>query len=322
MSVLVLSQQEVEQLLDMEGCIEAMADALASLARGEVHMPLRFIFEPGDEPSLIGLMPAHRGGDAALYSLKTVCVFPDNPRRGLDAHQGTVTLFDGETGEVRALMNASAITAIRTAAVSAVATRLLAREDARELGVLGAGVQARSHLDALRLVRDLDRVRIYSPTAEHAAALADETGAEAVGSAEDCVRGADVVVAATSSLEPVLEREWLKEGAHVNSVGGRPPLMRELDTATIAASSFFVDRRESAEAEAGDYREALAAGAIGSGHIKAEIGEVLTGASPGRTEPGELTVFRSLGLAVEDLAAAEYVLQRARESGAGTEVEF
>ena len=223
MAVLVLSQQEVEQLLDMEGCIEAMADALASLARGEVHMPLRFIFKPGDEPSLIGLMPAHRAGGSALYSLKTVCVFPDNPQRGLDAHQGTVTLFDGETGEVQALMNASAITAIRTAAVSAVATRLLAREDARELGVLGAGVQARSHLEALRLVRDLDRVRIYSPTAEHAAALAEETGAEAVGSAEECVRGADVVVAATSSLEPVLEREWLKEGAHVNSVGGRPP---------------------------------------------------------------------------------------------------
>ena len=190
-------------------------------------------------------MPAHRAGGSALYSLKTVCVFPDNPQRGLDAHQGTVTLFDGETGEVQALMNASAITAIRTAAVSAVATRLLAREDARELGVLGAGVQARSHLEALRLVRDFDRVRIYSPTAEHAAALADEAGAEAVGSAEECVRGADVVVAATSSLEPVLEREWLKEGAHVNSVGGRPPLMRELDAATIAASSFFVDRRES-----------------------------------------------------------------------------
>ena len=322
MPLLVLSQQEVEQLLDMEGCIEAMEGALASLARGEVHLPLRFIFKPGDESSLIGLMPAHRAGDSALYSLKTICVFPDNPKRGLDAHQGTVTLFDGETGEVQALMNASAITAIRTAAVSAVATRLLAREDARELGVLGAGMQARSHLEALRLVRDFQRVRIYSPTAEHAAALAEETGAEAVGSAEECVRGADVVVAATSSLEPVLERAWLKEGAHVNSVGSRPPVMRELDTATIAASSFFVDRRESAEAEAGDYREALETGAIGSGHIKAEIGEVLTGAAPGRTGPGELTVFRSLGLAVEDLAAAEYVVRRARETGAGVEVAF
>jgi ornithine cyclodeaminase/alanine dehydrogenase-like protein (mu-crystallin family) len=322
MAVLVLNQEEVERLLDMEGCIEAMAGALASLARGEVHVPLRFLVKPQDEPSLIGLMPAHRAGDSPLYSLKTVCVFPDNPRRGLDAHQGTVTLFDGETGEVRALMNASAITAIRTAAVSAVATRLLAREDARELGVLGSGVQARSHLEALRLVRDFDRVRIYSPTAGHAQALADESGAEIAGSAEQAVRSADVVVTATSSVAPVLERGWLKDGAHVNVVGGRPPEMRELDTATIADSAFYVDRRESAENEAFDYRDALESGAIGPGHIRGEIGEVLIGAAPGRQSPEELTVFRSLGLAVEDLAAAEYVVRRARETGVGTEVAF
>ncbi len=322
MAVLVLNQEEVERLLDMEGCIEAMAGALASLARGEVHVPLRFIVKPEDEPSLIGLMPAHRAGDSPLYSLKTVCVFPDNPQRGLDAHQGTVTLFDGETGEVRALMNASAITAIRTAAVSAVATRLLAREDARELGVLGSGVQARSHLEALRLVRDFDLVRIYSPTGGHAQSLADETGAEVAGSAEEAVRGADVVVTATSSVAPVLERGWLKDGAHVNVVGGRPPEMRELDTATIADSAFYVDRRESAENEAFDYRDALESGAIGPGHIRGEIGEVLIGAAPGRQSPDELTVFRSLGLAVEDLAAAEYVVRRARETGVGTEVDF
>ena len=322
MAVLVLNQEEVERLLDMEGCIEAMAGALASLARGEVHVPLRFVVKPEDEPSLIGLMPAHRAGESPLYSLKTVCVFPDNPQRGLDAHQGTVTLFDGETGEVRALMNASAITAIRTAAVSAVATRLLAREDARDLGVLGSGVQARSHLEALRLVRDFDRVRIYSPTAAHAQALADEAGAEVAGSAEEAVRGADVVVTATSSVEPVLQRAWLKDGAHVNVVGGRPPQMRELDAATIADSAFYVDRRESAENEAFDYRDALESGAIASGHIRGEIGEVLIGAAPGRESPDDVTVFRSLGLAVEDLAAAEYVVRRAREAGVGTEVAF
>jgi alanine dehydrogenase len=322
MAVLVLNQEEVERLLDMEGCIEAMAGALASLARGEVHVPLRFVVKPEDEPSLIGLMPAHRAGDSPLYSLKTVCVFPDNPQRGLDAHQGTVTLFDGETGEVRALMNASAITAIRTAAVSAVATRLLARENARELGVLGSGVQARSHLEALRLVRDFERVRIFSPTAGHARALADEAGAEVAGSAEEAVSEADVVVTATSSVKPVLERGWLKDGAHVNVVGGRPPQMRELDTATIADSAFYVDRRESAENEAFDYRDALESGAIGPGHIRGEIGEVLIGAAAGRQAPEELTVFRSLGLAVEDLAAAEYVVRRARETGIGTEVAF
>jgi ornithine cyclodeaminase len=318
MAVLVLNQEEVERLLDMEGCIEAMAGALASLARGEVHVPLRFVVKPQDEPSLIGLMPAHRAGDSPLYSLKTVCVFPDNPQRGLDAHQGTVTLFDGVTGEVRALMNASAITAIRTAAVSAVATRLLAREDARELAILGAGVQARTHLEAMRLVRGFDRVRIYSPTLEHARAL----GEEVVASAEDAVRGADVVVTATNSVEPVLRREWLKPGAHVNVIGGRPPEMRELDVATVADSAFYVDRRESAENEAYDYRDALEVGAIEPGHIRGEIGEVLIGAALGRSGPDELTVFRSLGLAVEDLAAAEYVVRRAREEGVGSEVAF
>jgi len=322
MAILVLNQEEVEQLLDMEGCIEAMAEALASLARGEVHVPLRAVVRPPGEDTFIGLMPAHRSGGAPLYALKTVCVFPDNPKRGLDAHQGTVTLFDGETGQTRAVLNASAITAIRTAAVSAVATRLLAREDARELGILGAGVQARSHLEALRLVRDFDRVRIFSPTAAHAEALAREAGAEAVGSAEEAVRGADVVVTATSSVDPVLRREWLEPGAHVNVVGGRPPTMRELDIATVADSAFYVDRRESAENEAYDYRDALESGAIDPDHIRAEIGEVLIGAAPGRTSPEELTVFRSLGLAAEDLAAAEYVVRRARESGVGVEVPF
>ncbi|MDP9492402.1 MAG: ornithine cyclodeaminase family protein, partial [Actinomycetota bacterium] len=246
----------------------------------------------------------------------------DNPQRGLDAHQGTVTLFDGETGETRAIMNASAITAIRTAAVSAVATRLLAREDSRELGILGAGVQARYHLEALRLVRDFDRVRIFSPTAAHAEALAKEGEAEAVGTAQEAVEGADVVVTATSSVDPVLRREWLKSGAHVNVIGGRPPTMRELDVATVADSAFYTDRRESAENEAFDYRDALEAGAIGPHHIRGEIGEVLIGAAPGRQSPDELTVFRSLGLAVEDLAAAEYVVRRAREAGVGAEVEF
>ena len=322
MTLLVLNQQEVEELLDMQGCIEAMAEALASLARNEVHVPMRVVVHPQGEDSFLGLMPAHRVGGVPLYSLKTVCVFPDNPERGLDAHQGTVTLFDGETGETRAIMNASAITAIRTAAVSAVATRLLAREDARELGILGAGVQARSHLEAMRLVRDFDQVRIFSPTAAHAEKLAEEAGAKAVGTAQEAVQGADVVVTATSAVDPVLRREWLKPGAHVNVVGGRPPTMRELDVATVADSAFYVDRRESAEKEAFDYRDALESGAIGHDHIKGEIGELLIGMVQGRESPDELTVFRSLGLAVEDLAAAEYVVRRARERGMGVEVEF
>jgi len=272
--------------------------------------------------SLIGLMPYLRGGELPLYPLKRACVFPDTPKRGLDAHQGTVTLFDGETGETRALLNASAVTAIRTAAVSAVATRLLAREDVGTLGILGAGVQARSHAEAMRAVRDFERTLLYSPTRKHAQACAEEVGAEVAGSAREVVEGADVLVAATNATEPVLERSWLRPGAHVNSVGGRPPRMTELDSATIAASAFFVDRRESTEAEAGDYQRALEEGAIGPDHIRAEIGEVAIGAKPGRLSDEEVTVFRSMGLAVEDLAAAEYVVRRARERGIGDTVEF
>jgi ornithine cyclodeaminase len=217
-------------------------------------------------------------------------------------------------------MNASAITAIRTAAVSAVATRLLARGNTKKLGILGAGVQARSHLESMRAVRDFDEIAIFSPTTDHARALAEEAGADAAGSAEEAVEGADVVVTATNATAPVLERVWLKEGAHINAVGGRPPQMTELNPKTLADSALFVDRRESAEAEAGDYRRALEEGAIGPDHIRAEIGEVLIGSRPGRQNDEEITVFRSLGLAVEDLAAAEYVVRRAQETGAGVEV--
>ncbi|HEY8773797.1 MAG TPA: ornithine cyclodeaminase family protein [Gaiellaceae bacterium] len=322
MAIIVLNQSEVEHLLDMEGCIEAMAGILEALARGELFQPLRSIAFPPGESSGIGLMPAHRSGADAAYALKTICLFPDNPKRSLDAHQGTVTLFSGETGEVRALMNASAITAIRTAAVSAVATRLLAREDASELAIVGSGVQGRSHIEAMRAVKPWERIRVASRTHKHAQAVAEETGAEAVESVEEAVRGADVVVTATNSREPVLRHEWLKPGAHVNAVGSSIPKARELDTATIVASSLFVDRRESTVNEAGDYLVPFQEGAIGPDHIKAEIGEVLIGKHPGRTAPDELTVFKSLGLAVEDLAAAEYVVRRAQETGAGTTVEF
>ncbi len=322
MAILVLNQSDVERLLDMEGCIEAMAGVLEALARGRLFQPLRSIAFPPGEQSGIGLMPSYRSGPAAAYALKTICLFPDNPARGLDAHQGTVTLFSGETGQVRALMNASAITAIRTAAVSAVATRLLAREDASELAVLGSGVQGRSHIEAMRAAKPWAKIRIASRTHAHAQALAEEVGVEAVASVEEAVRGADVVVTATSSSEPVLRRDWLKGGAHVNAVGSSIPTARELDTATVAAGSLFVDRRESTVNEAGDYLFPLQEGAIGPDHIKAELGEILIGKHPGRTSPDELTVFKSLGLAVEDLAAAEYVVRRAEETGIGTAVEF
>jgi ornithine cyclodeaminase len=322
--ILVLSEPEVERLLPIEACIDVMEETLAALARGELFQPLRGVVRPPDAPGLIGLMPAYRSTEPAVFSLKAVNVMPGNAARGLDLHQGVVLLSDGETGELRAIVNASAITAIRTAAVSGAATRALARDDARELAILGAGVQARSHLEAMAAVRPFERARIWSRTGANAERLAAEADVpfpvEAVESAEAAVRGADVVVTATSAPTPVVERSWLSDGAHVNAVGSSIPTTRELDSATVAAASLFVDRRESTENESGDYLLALEDGAIEQGHIRAELGDVLVGAAPGRTSDTELTLFKSLGLAVEDLAAAQYAVERARESGVGTEV--
>ena len=328
MKLLILTHAEIEQLLPMRACIEVMAEALTALARGRVQQPQRMIVRPPEAKGLLALMPVYRNGSSPAYGLKAICVFPDNPVRGLDAHQGGVLLFDGETGEPRALMNASAITAIRTAATSGVATRLLARADAHELAIIGAGVQARTHLAAMACVREIRRARVVSRTSEHARQLVAEMRpqfsfpVEAVASVEAAVRDADLIVTATSAHEPVLRREWIAAGAHINAVGTYSPAAREIDSRTMAAASLFVDRRESAMIEAGDYVLALNEGAIKSDHIRAEIGEVLTGARQGRTSAGEITLFKSLGLAVEDLAAAEYLYNQARARGAGTWVEF
>jgi ornithine cyclodeaminase len=324
MAFVVLTQSEVEQLLDMAGCMNAMAEVLEALEREELFLPLRMIAFPPGQSSAIGLMPAYRGGSTPAYSLKTICLFPDNPSRGLDPHQGTVTLFSGETGELRALMNASAVTAIRTAAVSGVATRLLAREDAQDLAIVGAGHQAHPHIAAMLEARQFERIRIAARSLESAERLASEWPlAAAVDSVEEAVREADVVCTVTNSSEPVLKHEWLKPGTHVNAVGSSIKTARELDTATIVACSLFVDRRESTVNEAGDYLMPLAEGAIpGPEHIKAELGEILAGKHPGRTSDDELTVFKSLGLAVEDLAAADYVVRRAAETGTGTTVQL
>jgi ornithine cyclodeaminase len=268
-------------------------------------------------------MPTFRSGDRPLYALKTVAVVPDNPTRGLDPHQGTVTLYDGTTGEVLAVMNASPITAIRTAAVSGVATRALAREDARVLAMIGAGHQAHPHMAAMLEARPFEEIRVSSRSRGSAERLAAEwPAARAVDTNEEAVRGADVICTVTQSAEPVLRAEWLEPGAHINAVGACFPHTRELDTETVVRSSFFTDRRESCENEAGDYVIPLKEGAISNGHIKAELGEVLAGTATGRTAPDEITVFESLGLAVEDLAAAEYLVRRAQETGSGTTVDF
>ncbi|TML50043.1 MAG: ornithine cyclodeaminase family protein [Actinobacteria bacterium] len=322
MSLLVLSEPEVRELLDMESCVEAMTEVLTSLARGELYQPLRSMVRPPDTDGLLGLMPAHRGGERAVYALKEIVVTPDNPTRGLDAHQGAVLLHDGVTGKLVAVLNASPVTAIRTAAVSAVATRALARADTARVAILGAGVQARAHADAMRAVLDDPEIRIWARRIEAAEELAADVGAIASPSPDAALFGAEVVCTTTSAREPVLEHRWLAPGAHVNAVGSSIPTARELDTETLRRGALFVDRRESALNEAGDYLIAAAEGAIGPEQIRAELGEVLAGLAPGRADEEEFTIFKSLGIAVEDLAAAELVVRRARERGVGTEVAF
>jgi ornithine cyclodeaminase/alanine dehydrogenase-like protein (mu-crystallin family) len=331
MRVLILSHGDVQAALPPEACAEAMAAVLAEHARGGTYLPLRSVIMPPGAAGFMGLMPGWRGqqqGRDAVFALKAVCIMPGNPARGLDAHQGLVTLFDGETGVPTAILDASAVTAIRTAAVTAVATALLARPDARTLAILGAGMQARAHLRALANVRGFEQVRVYAPTGAHVRALVEQedlAGGElsAATSAEEAVRGADVVVAVTNAREPVLQHAWLKPGAHVNAVGASTPQARELDTATVAASALFCDSRESLRNEAGEFQRAVTDGAIaGEEHVRAELGEVLAGMAPGRRDGGELTLFRSLGIAIEDLAAAERAVATARERGIGTEVDL
>jgi len=323
MSVLILSEEDVQRLLPMNECIEVMESAFIALARGEVEQPLRTIFRPPQVKGVMALMPTFRGGENPLFGLKAICVFPGNAAIGKDAHQGSVILFDGTTGELRAIANASAITAIRTAAVSGLATRVLANQDASTLAVIGAGVQARAHLEAIACVRNLWRVFVAASHKDSAERFAQSMKSHVnceiipVANPEEAVREADIIVTVTTSREPVVRREWLKLGAHINAIGTFSPKARELDTATMAASTIFVDRRESAFKEAGDYLIAAAEGAIGPDSIRAELGEVLIGKHNGRTSSEEITVFKSLGLAMEDLAAAEHCYHKASAQNAG-----
>jgi ornithine cyclodeaminase len=312
--VLVLSHDEVKAVLTPEACRDAMAEGLAAHARGDSFFPLRTVAVPPGAKGFIGLMPGWRGdhgAQEAAFALKAICLMPGNPARGLDAHQGIVTLFDGDTGVPTAILDASAITEVRTAAVTAVATRALARPDAKVLAILGSGVQGKAHVTALGA--DFEEVRMYSPTYT-----------EGARSAEEAVRGADVVVIATSSREPVLRHEWLSPGMHVNAVGASSPAARELEVETVVASALFCDSRESLRNEAGEYRLALEQGAIPSddAHVRAELGEVVAGLKPGRQSDEELTLFRSLGVAIEDLAAAQVAVAAARDADLGTVVEL
>jgi len=324
-NVRVVCAEDVRRLMPVADCIDVMVAALSTLARGEATQPLRTLAWLPDKSGLLGMMPGHLSSPAA-FGLKAVSYIPDNATRGLDSHQGVVMLFDPEDGRPLGIVDATSITAIRTAAVSGAATRALAREDARVLALLGTGVQAITHLDAVSAVRPLSRVNAWNPDPDRARAFAsaqaERTGLDVVASptAREAVSGADIVCTVTAATEPVLEGEWLSAGCHVNAVGACLPHARELDTAAVLASRLYVDRRESALAEAGDLLIPISEGACGADHIVAELGEVFLGHAPGRGTPEEITLFESLGLAVEDLAAARHVLTVAERDDAGAVV--
>jgi ornithine cyclodeaminase len=327
MKTRILTRQDVEELLPMRDCIEVMAKTLAATARGQAINPLRTALRFPDGRGLLGLMPAQLASPPCA-GVKIVTVMPGNHGTKYDSHQGAVLLFEPDHGCPVAVIDASSVTAIRTAAVSAVATRLLARESATNLAVLGSGVQASSHLAAMREVRQVQSVRVWSRTPANAEAFARREGERhGIGIAvaktvESAVRDADVVCTTTSSKEPVLKGAWLAEGVHVNAVGACFRASRELDTEAVKLARLFVDRRESALNESGDFLIPLQEGAIAEDHIQAEIGELLVGVADGRRSESEITIFKSLGIGVEDLGAAHRVWTMAEKVGRGALVDF
>jgi ornithine cyclodeaminase/alanine dehydrogenase-like protein (mu-crystallin family) len=297
-TALTLDENAVRALLHMSELIPVMASALADLSRGKVVQPVRVMVPVAEYEGFLGVMPAYGGALGA----KLVTFYPKN--RDVHTHHAVVLLFRPETGEPLVTMDGRLITEMRTAAVSAVATRLLARPEASVLALLGSGVQARSHLEALRLVRAFRDIRVWSP--RNAPAFAERFGVRAAPSAEEAVRGADVVVVATTSMTPVLLGRWLAPGTHINAVGAPRPTWRELDDDTLTRARIYVESREAASRESGDI--------IAAGRIFAEIGEVVAGTQPGRGSEDEITLFKSVGVAVEDIAAADLVYRKAAKA--------
>jgi ornithine cyclodeaminase len=324
---LLISGRDVRALLPMNECIAVMEGALRSVTDGTSVLPLRTVMRLDGTPNAFAAMPAIVGkGAGASLGAKIITVFPGNDTTPYDSHIGVVLLFDAEHGKLLAIADASSITAIRTAAVSGLATRLLAREDATELALLGAGVLARTHLDAVRCVRNVRRVRVWSRSGDRAREFATRArkafDGEIVvaGSAREAVTGADVICTITSARTPVLEGAWIAPGAHVNAVGASLSTARELDTAAVVRSRLFVDRRESALAEAGDFLIPRGEGAVTDAHILGELGDLLVKGAKGRVNRNDITLFKSLGLAVEDVAALRHIHTQALATGAGTRV--
>ncbi len=326
---LLLSRKNVEAILTMEECLTAVETAFGELARGKVVMPQRAVIQVRDHKGIFLGMPAYIGGDLDALGLKVVTVYPDNPtKHKLPTTLGTLLLCDPVTGKVVAIMDAGYLTAVRTGAASGVATKYLAREDAKICVVFGAGVQARKQLEAMKIVRPLQRayvVDILSEARESFATVMSVALDLEVLPTEDiekAVRSADIIVTASSSHEPVFDGDWVQPGTHINNIGSHSPGARELDTKTVKRSKFVADLKEANLAEAGDILIPIEEGAVTADHIYASLGEIVSGTKPGRENPAEITVFKSCGLAVQDVATALAIYNRAREKGVGSEVEL
>ena len=327
MKILIVNGSEVRTLLPMDECIDVMSDALAALARGEAIVPLREIMWLPEKVGALGMMPSYIGSMNAV-GLKVITVFPGNHGTKYDSHQGAVLLFEAKHGQLLAIMDATTITAIRTAAVSGAATRLLARTDADDLAILGSGVQARTHLAAMLHSRPIQKVRVWSRDAEHSQRFAERESkrhgipVSAVATVQEAVKEADIICTTTSAREPVLKGEWITPGTHINAVGSSVAFARELDSAAVKNARLFVDRRESTLNEAGDFLLARKEGIVDDSHIAGEIGDLIIGQIDGRRSSDEITLFKSLGLGIEDLAAANHIYRKAMESNVGSAVEL
>jgi len=308
-------------VLSMDDLIDTMSTALAQFSTGQVEQPLRTVVVIGGK-SFYGVMPASMQQPAALGA-KLVTVYASNAERGLPTHLATIQLLDPETGELLSLLDGRFITEARTGAVSAVSAKHLARADARVLAVIGSGVQARSHIEALVRVRRFEEIRVWGPTPAKVFPLIQEmlphvnTKLAAVESVRDAVRDADIVALVTAAREPVIKREWIAPGTHICAVGACRPDQREMETPLVRDARVFVDSRTGALAEAGDLVIPIKEGAISSSHIVGELGEVIGGRIQGRRTQEEITIFKSLGMAVEDVAAARLAWERASERGIG-----
>jgi ornithine cyclodeaminase len=325
--LLIVGGADVRRALPMSDCIEAVDRAMRAFSNGGADVPLRTIMQLPGGRNFFGVMPGYLDDPRGLGA-KILTVYPDNTKHGLPSHIGLVVLFDTETGIPLAVMDAAEITAIRTAAASAVATRALARKDASHLAILGTGEQAVTHLEAISKVRTLRTIRVWGRSTGKTERFAQEESSrlslkiEASRTAEEAVKGADIICTVTASREPVLNGAWLERGAHVNLVGASRLFAREADDDVVAGSRFFVDSRTSARAEAGELRHAIDAGLVSESHVLGEIGEVLSGKVDGRTGNHDITVYKSLGVAAQDLAAAHAIYERAARDVIGTRVPF